>query len=101
MFEKAGTKGKLEDTFSGLWQPIPLLPHSVNIYVECNYKTHNENTKTNKQKNTFCQDIKYSTEQEAQNSKMLSLSDRDVNVAIINMIQCLVAKVNIYGGHFQ
>lgn len=56
---------------------------------------------TNKQKKTFCQDIKYSTEQEAQNSKMLSLSDRDVDVATVNMIQCLAAKVNIYGGHFQ
>ena len=32
---------------------------------------------------------------------MLSLSDRDVNVATVNMIQCLAAKVNIYGGHFQ
>ena len=50
---------------------------------------------------TFCQDIKYSTEQEAQNSKMLHLSDRDVSVATINMVQCLVAKVNVYSGHFQ
>lgn len=42
-----------------------------------------------------CQGIKYATEQEAQTSKMLKLSDKDFNVTMIHIIQCLIEKVNV------